>query len=178
VFFIVAILAGVQLEVTSSIAAGVILIAFVIRRRSALRWRMIPWRLPVFVTGLFFVVQTISLHLLGPLTSALVSSSPGAPGVFRAAVTGAALSNVVNNLPSYVAVEAAVPLANHTQLLGLLIGVNVGPVIMPWASLATLLCYERCVSSGVQVPLRKFMLTGACLAVAGIALSVAALLWA
>jgi arsenical pump membrane protein len=49
---------------------------------------------------------------------------------------------------------------------------------MPWASLATLLCYERCVSSGVQVPMRKFMLTGACLAVAGIALSVAALLWA
>jgi arsenical pump membrane protein len=177
-FFIAAILAGVQLEVTSSIAAGVILIAFIVRRRSALRWGMIPWRLPVFVTGLFFVVQTISLHLLGPLTTALVSSSSGASGVFRAAVAGAALSNVVNNLPSYVAVESVIPLANHTQLLGLLVGVNVGSVITPWASLATLLCYERCVSSGVSVPLRKFMLTGACVAVAGIALSVAALLWA
>jgi arsenical pump membrane protein len=177
VFFIAAILVGVQLQVASAIAAGVVLIAFVIRRRSALRWRIIPWRLPVFVTGLFFVVQTISLHLLGPLTSALVSTSSGPSGVFRAAITGAALSNVVNNLPSYVAVEAVVPLANHTQLLGLLIGVNVGPVITPWASLATLLCYERCVAAGVRVPLRKFMLTGACLAVAGIALSIAALLW-
>jgi arsenical pump membrane protein len=123
-------------------------------------------------------VQTISFHLLGPLTSALVSSSPGAPGVFRAAATGAVLANVVNNLPAYVAVEAVIPLANHTQLLGLLIGVNVGPVITPWASLATLLCYERCVADGVAIPLRRFVLTGACLAVAGIALSVAALLWA
>ena len=178
VFFIAAILAGIQLEVASSIAAGAVLLAFAFRRRGALSWKIIPWRLPVFVTGLFFVVQTISFHLLGPLTSALVSSSPGAPGVFRAAATGAVLANVVNNLPAYVAVEAVIPLANHTQLLGLLIGVNVGPVITPWASLATLLCYERCVADGVAIPLRRFVLTGACLAVAGIALSVAALLWA
>jgi arsenical pump membrane protein len=176
-FFIAAILAGVELEVASAIAAGVLLLAFAFREPRALRWQMIPWRLPVFVTGLFFVVQTISLHLLGPLTRALVSSSPGVSGVFRAAATGAGLSNVVNNLPSYVAIEQAIPGPNHTQLLGLLIGVNVGPVILPWASLATLLCYERCVSAGVSVPLRRFMLQGACVAVAGIALSVSALLW-
>lgn len=178
VCFVAAILAGVRLQVASAVAAGVVLAAFAIRQRGALRWGLIPWRLPVFVTGLFFVVQTISLHLLGPLTSALVSTSPGTAGVFRAAATGAVLSNLVNNLPAYVAIEAAVPLANHTQLLGLLIGVNVSPVVTPWASLATLLCYERCVASGVPVPLRRFMLTGACLAAAGIALSVAALLWA
>jgi len=98
--------------------------------------------------------------------------------VFRAAATGAGLANLVNNLPAYVAGEAVVPAANHEQLLGLLIGVNVGPVITPWASLATLLWYERCVAAGVAVPLRRFMLTSACLAVAGIALSTAALLWA
>jgi arsenical pump membrane protein len=177
-FFIVAILANVQLEVASSVAAGVVLIAFAVRSPGSLRWRLIPWRLPVFVTGLFFVVQTISLHLLRHLTSALISTDPGVSGVFRAAATGAGLSNLVNNLPAYVAVEAVVPPANHTQLLGLLIGVNVGPVILPWASLATLLCYERCLSAGVSVPLRRFMLTGACVAVAGIGLSVAALLWA
>lgn len=177
-FFLAAILAGLRLQVASAIAAGVVVAAFAIRRRSALRWRIIPWRLPVFVTGLFFVVQTISLHLLGSFTSALVGSSAGAPGVFRAAAAGAVLSNVVNNLPTYVAAEAAIPLANHVQLLGLLIGVNVGAIITPWASLATLLCYERCVATGVPVPLRKFTLTGACVAVAGIGLSVAALLWA
>lgn len=177
-FFIAAILGGMELGVASAIAAGVVVLAFAARRRSALRWSLIPWRLPVFVTGLFLVVQTISLHLLGPLTSALGNSSAGAFEVFRAAATGAGLANIVNNLPAYVACEAVVPVANHVQLLGVLIGVNVGPVITPWASLATLLWYERCVAAGVSVPLRRFMLTSACLAVAGIGLSVCALLWA
>ncbi|MBO0819514.1 MAG: arsenic transporter [Nocardiopsaceae bacterium] len=176
-FFITAILADVPIEVTSSIAACVVLIAFALRGRGKLRWSLIPWRLPVFVTGLFFVVQTISIHLLHPLMSALVSSSAGAAGVFRAAATGAGLANLVNNLPAYLAGEAAVPPGNHTQLLGLLIGVNIGPLITPWASLATLIWYDRCAVSGVRIPLRKFMLTGACVAVAGIALSSAALLW-
>ncbi len=175
-FFIGAILGGVQLEVASTIAAAMTVLAFALRRRSALRWSLIPWRLPVFVTGLFFVVQTISLHLLQPLTSALVSQSNGAMGTFRAAATGAVLANVVNNLPAYVAGEAAVATGNHVQLLGLLIGVNVGSVITPWASLATLLWFERCLASGVRIPLLRFTLTGACLAVAGITLSTAALL--
>ncbi len=177
-FFVAAIVGGVQLGVASAIAAGVVMVTFAVRRRSALRWSLIPWRLPVFVTGLFLVVQTISLHVLGSVTSALMSSSAGPEGVFRAAGTGAGLANLVNNLPAYVAGEAVVPAANHEQLLGLLIGVNVGPVITPWASLATLLWYERCVAAGVAIPLRRFMVTSACLAVAGIALSTAALLWA
>jgi arsenical pump membrane protein len=177
-FFIAAILGGLELGVASAVAAGVVVLAFAIRARAALRWSLIPWRLPVFVTGLFLVVQAITLHGLGPLTSALISSSGSAAGVFRAAATGAGLSNIVNNLPAYVAGEAVIPGANHDQLLGLLIGVNVGPVITPWASLATLLWYERCVTAGVAVPLRRFMLTSACLAVAGIAVAVAALLWA
>ena len=107
--------------------------------------------------------ETASFRYLAP---------PGA-----AALTGAGLANLVNNLPSYVAGEAVIPAANHTQLLGLLVGVNVGPLITPWASLATLLWYERCVTSGVAVPLRRFTLTSAGVAVAGIGLSVAALIW-
>jgi arsenical pump membrane protein len=175
-FFIAAILTGMQLQIASTIAAAVVVLAFAIRRRSALRWTLIPWRLPVFVTGLFFVVQTISLHLLHPLTSALVSQSDGTAGTFRAAAVGAVLANLVNNLPAYLAGEAAVAAGNHVQLLGLLIGVNVGPVITPWASLATLLWFERCLSSGVRVPLLRYTLTSACLAVIGIALATAALL--
>jgi arsenical pump membrane protein len=162
--------------VASTIAAVMVVLAFAIRRPSALRWSLIPWRLPVFVTGLFFVVQTISLHFLHPLMSALVSQSDGAAGTFRAAAAGAVLANLVNNLPAYLAGEAAVAAGNHVQLLGLLIGVNVGPVITPWASLATLLWYERCLASGVKVPLLRFTLTSACLAVAGITLATAALL--
>jgi arsenical pump membrane protein len=177
VFFVGATLGGVELGVASAIAACVVVAAFAVRRRSALRWSLIPWRLPVLVTGLFLVVQTISLHLLGPLVAALVSSSGGASGTFRAAATGAVLANVVNNLPAYVAGEAVIPVANHAQLLGLLIGVNVGPVVTPWGSLATMLWLERCRAAGVAISLRRFMLGGACLAVAATGLSVAALLW-
>jgi arsenical pump membrane protein len=177
-FFVAAILGGVELGVASAIAAGVVLVAFGVRQRSALRWRLVPWRLPVFVTGLFLVVQTLSVHLLGTVMSALISSSGDVEGIYRAALTGAGLANLVNNLPAYVAGEAVVPVANHTQLLGLLIGVNVGPLIVPWASLATLIWYERCVTSGVAVPLRRFMLTSAGVTAAGIGLSVAALIWA
>jgi arsenical pump membrane protein len=176
-FFVGATLAGVELGVASAIAACVVVAAFAIRRRQALRWSLIPWRLPVLVTGLFLVVQTISLHLLGPVAAALVSSSGGASGTFRAAATGAVMANLVNNLPAYVAGEAAVPAANHVQLLGLLIGVNVGPVITPWGSLATMLWLERCRAAGLTVPVRQLMLGGTCLAVAAIGLSVAALLW-
>jgi arsenical pump membrane protein len=175
-FFIGAILGGVKLQVASSIAMVILLAAFAVRRRSVLRASLIPWRLPVFLTGLFLTVQTISLHLLNPVLSALIGSSGGADGTFRAAAVGAGLSNVLNNLPAYLSGEAVVPVANHTQLLGLLIGTNVGPIITPWASLATLLCYERCRVQGVRVPLLKFTLTGAGLAVTGIAASVAALL--
>jgi arsenical pump membrane protein len=176
VFFIAAILGGVALQVASAIAMAVLLAAFLVRRRGDLRWSLIPWRLPVFVTGLFLVVQTISRHLLNPVLSSLIGTAGGADGAFRAAGVGAGLANLVNNLPAYLSGEAVVPVANHTQLLGLLIGTNVGPIITPWASLATLLCYERCRRSGVPVPLKTFMLTGAGLAVTALAASAGALL--
>ena len=175
-FFISAIVGGVELGVASAVAAGVLVAAFALRRRSALRWRLIPWRLPVFVTGLMLVVQTISIHFLGSVVSAMIGLSGGAVGTFRAAAVGAGLSNVLNNLPAYLAGEAVVPVANHVQLLGLLIGTNVGPIITPWASLATLLWYERCRAHRVQVPLRAFMLAGAGLGIVATAAAVGALL--
>jgi Na+/H+ antiporter NhaD/arsenite permease-like protein len=105
----------------------------------------------------------------------LVGNDDGLAGEYRAAAAGAGLSNVVNNLPAYVAGEAVVPRANGDQLLALLIGTNVGPVVTPWASLATLLWYERCHAHGMDIPLRKLMLTGAGLAIVGLAATVLAL---
>jgi len=77
----------------------------------------------------------------------------------RAAAVGAGLANVLNNLPSYVAGEAAVPVANHEQLIGLLIGTNVGPLVVPWASLATLLWAQRCRAAGLRIDWRRYVLT-------------------
>jgi arsenical pump membrane protein len=174
--FIGGILLGVPIGLASTISAGVLAVAFWFRRRSALRWELIPWRLLVFVIGLFLVVDTISRHGLDGIVGWLIGDNDGDVGSIRAAATGAGLSNLVNNLPAYVAGESVTPEANHTQLLALLIGTNVGPVITPWASLATLLWFERCHAVGVRVPLTRFMLTGAGLAVTALAATVGMLL--
>ena len=178
--FIGAILAGVhtgvQLGVAATAAAAVAAAAFAVRDRSALRPALVPWQLMVFVTGLFLVVPTLERWGLDDAMRALVGHDGDAAGAFRAAFSGAGLSNVLNNLPAYVAGESAVPASNKEQLLSLLIGTNVGPVITPWGSLATLLWFEWCRRWDVRVPIRKFVLTGAVLAVLGCAASVGALL--
>ena len=38
--------------------------------------------------------------------------------------------------------------------MALLVGVNAGPLVTPWASLATLLWLQRCRTAGVVVPWR------------------------
>lgn len=50
-------------------------------------------------------------------------------------------------------------------LIALLIGVNLGPLITPWASLATLLWHDRMVSLGVQVRWGPFIAWGLAAAV-------------
>jgi arsenical pump membrane protein len=174
--FVVSVLAGLELGAASAVAATILVIAFLARHRSALRWSLLPWRLLVLVTGMFLVVQTVGRLGLEQLASGLIGTDPGAEGAFRAAATGALFANLVNNLPSYVAGEAVVPAGNQLQLLALLIGTNVGPLATPWASLATLLWYERCRAAGVMVPMRRFLLTGAGLAVAATSASVVALI--
>ncbi|MCE6998158.1 arsenic transporter [Saccharothrix sp. S26] len=174
--FVAGIVAGVPIGLASAVSAGLLVLAFGLRRRSALRPGLIPWRLLVFVIGLFLVVETINRHGLAGIVGALIGVEDSALGAIRAAGTGAALSNLVNNLPAYVAGESVVPTGNHGQLLALLIGTNVGPIVTPWASLATLLWYERCVASGVKVPMARFVWTSAGLAVTALAASIGALL--
>nr|WP_026341266.1 SLC13 family permease [Actinomadura atramentaria] len=178
--FIGAIVAGVhtgfQLGVAAAVAALVAVAAFAVRNRSALRLALIPWQLLVFVTGLFLVVPTLERFGLDDAMAALVGGDDGPAGALRAAFSGAGLSNVLNNLPAYVAGEAAVPAANHDQLLSLLIGTNVGPVITPWGSLATLLWFEWCRRWDVRVPMRRFLIAGTTLAVTGTGAAVAVLL--
>jgi arsenical pump membrane protein len=173
--FVVGILVGVPIGVASSVSAGMLLIAFFVRKRSQLRLGLVPWRLLVFVIGLFLVIDTIGRHGLDTLIHGVIGTDDGGLGAARAAAAGAGLSNIVNNLPAYLAGESVIAVGNHTQLLALLIGTNVGPVITPWASLATLLWYERCHATGVKVPFGRFTWTGAILAVTALTASVGVL---
>jgi arsenical pump membrane protein len=174
--FLLIVLSGrVPLWVASAGTAALAVAAFGVRRPSALRLSLVPWRLLVLVPGLFLVVETVNAHGLHHVLSSAIGPDGGVPGMFRAAGVGGGLSNMLNNLPVYLAGEAAVPVHNHSQLLALLIGTNVGPVVTPWASLATLLWFERCHAQGVRVPLREFMGTGAVLAVCALTVTTGAL---
>ncbi|MEW2401494.1 SLC13 family permease [Streptomyces sp. NPDC046862] len=174
-FLLAILVADVELWVASATAAAVAVAAFAVRSRSTLKLSLVPWRLLVMVPGMFLVVETVNANGLHDLLASAVGHDGGLWGLFRAAAVGGGLSNVLNNLPVYLAGEAAVPMGNHDQLLALLIGTNVGPVVTPWASLATLLWYERCHAYGVRVPVARLMGTGAVLAVAAVAASVLAL---
>nr|WP_203950735.1 SLC13 family permease [Planotetraspora mira] len=176
VLFVAGILAGAPIEVAALIAAFVVVAVFSWRDRGRLRWGLVPWRLLVFVTGLFLVVPTLGRFGLETAMNVIIGLDGAGDGAYRAAAAGAGLSNVVNNLPAYVAGEQVIPAAHHIPLLSLLIGVNLGAVITPWGSLATLLWFEWCRRREVRVPLVKFMLTGAGLAVTGIAAAVGTLL--
>ncbi|NKI42758.1 SLC13 family permease [Streptomyces physcomitrii] len=167
--FLVAILVApaVPLWVDSLAAALVVVVAFALRRPHELRLSLVPWRLLIMVPGMFLVVETVNVHGLHSLLTHAMGTSEDAAGLFRSASVGAGLSNVLNNLPVYLAGESSVPDGNRDQLLALLIGTNVGPLVTPWASLATLLWFERCHAAGVRIPLARFFGTGFVLALTG-----------
>jgi len=165
-----------QIGLAALAAAGVAVVAFAIFDRSALRLHLIPWQLLILVTGLFLVVPTLSRYGLAEVMTALIGTDSGPVGAYRAAATGAGVSNLLNNLPAYTAGEAVVPPDDKQRLLALLIGTNVGSIVTPWASLATLLCLEACRKHKLRVPLVAFVFVGLGLAVTALAVSVGALL--
>ncbi|MFC6082876.1 SLC13 family permease [Sphaerisporangium aureirubrum] len=170
VVFVAAVLAGAPIAAVAVAAAAALVAAFAWRDRSKLTWGLVPWQLVAFVVGLFLVVPALSRYGLDDLTRALAGD-----GGYRTAAAGAGLANVVNNLPAYYAGERVIPPGGRDDLLALLIGVNAGSVITPWASVATLLWFETCRRHGVRVRPMTFLVTGACLAVAAVAAAVAAL---
>ncbi|WP_330238380.1 SLC13 family permease [Streptomyces sp. NBC_00525] len=165
-FLLAILLVDVPLWSASLVAMAVVVAAYAVRRRGELRLSLVPWRLLVLVPGMFLVVETVEAHGLHEVLMRALGSDEGLAGLLRTAGVGAGLANVLNNLPAYVAGEAVVPADHHRQLLALLIGVNAGPLVTPWGSLATLLWFERCRWQGTRIGVGRFALTGLVLAVA------------
>ncbi len=95
--------------------------------------------------------------------------------LWQLAGVGLVGANAVNTLPAYLALE---PVADSPVRLGaLLIGVGAGPLITPWASLATLLWHERLRAVGIDVPWRRYVLWGLLAAPVVVALAVIPLAW-
>lgn len=168
-----ALAAGADVTYASAVAAVILVIGAVVWLPSILSVRMVPWLLIVGVAVLFGLVELA--HTYGLLNWLIAGAGAGTSwlALLRLAGVGALSANVINNLPGYLALEPAAGSAVRTGAL--LIGVNAGPLVTPWASLATLLWAGRCRAGGVQVNWLTFGLRGLVLVLVTLVVCVTAL---
>lgn len=168
-----ALVSGIQVAVPATAAALVLAAAFLLRMPRAFKTDMLPVLPVILAVSLFIVVQTAHSHGLGALLGQAAGSGEGFRDLLRLAGAGAAASNAVNNLPAYLALEPAAE--TPVRLGALLIGVNLGAVVTPWGSLATLLWYDRMRTQRLRVRWGRFMLAGLVAATGTTAAATAAL---
>ncbi len=150
---------GVEPAVAALVGAVALAAGVAVRARHLLSTTLLPWRLVLLTTGLFLVVQTVADRGLSALLAELAGTGEGALDLLRLAGAGALASNAVNNLPAYLALEPAAE-DSALRLGALLVGTNAGPLVTPWASLATLLWWDRCRAAGARVPIGQVMALG------------------
>ncbi|MFF2344602.1 SLC13 family permease [Pseudarthrobacter sp. NPDC058119] len=170
-----ALVSGLPVQYPALAAAAVLLAVFLRRRPSALRWSMVPWRPLMLTVGLFMLMEALHAHGLTPLLAGVAGTGDSLPALLQLAGLGAGAANAANNLPAYLALE---PVAGSpARLAALLVGVNLGPLVTPWASLATLLWHERLRVLNVPIKWGGFAAAGLVAVVLTVPLAVLAL-WA
>lgn len=159
--------------IPATVAALLLVGLFAVRRRHVLRVSLVPWQAIGLAAALFVLVETAHANGILDFLTSLASSGHGAGEILGLAALGALTANGVNNLPAYLILEPAA--GDPVALMALLIGVNLGPLITPWASLATLLWHHRIVSLGVEIRWGRFMLWGLVVAVPTVVVAALAL---
>ncbi|SNV62492.1 arsenical pump membrane protein [Corynebacterium imitans] len=130
---VVALLTPIPFWATSVVGAVAMALAVGVENRGEL----VPWQSLALVVAISSAVALLPpLHINAP-----------------AALSGTVAANLVNNLPAYLLLEGDEPMQ-------LLVGVNFGPLITPWASLATLLWHSQLERAGIQIPWRVFIAFG------------------
>jgi Na+/H+ antiporter NhaD/arsenite permease-like protein len=149
---------GLPVWIPSLAAALVLGGFFAVRRPAVLRFGLLPWPLVLLAAGLFLVVAAAHSLGAGMVLAAVSGTGAGPLDLLRLSATGALGSNLVNNLPAYLALE---PVAGSpARIAALLVGVNAGSLITPWASLATLLWHGRLKSLDVTISWPRYFLLG------------------
>jgi arsenical pump membrane protein len=158
-------LVGLEPYVIAFAGSGVLAIAGAatgrvrIRAAGELSWGLFP-----FVVGLFIAVQGLeNLGTVGVSARWLAHLGPGSPGqLFTAAGATAFASNIMNNLPAAL-IARSVLLASHAHtgtVLASLVGADVGPMITPFGSLATMLVLALARREGEEVHTGKLVMLG------------------
>jgi arsenical pump membrane protein len=117
-----------------------------------------------FVVGLFVAVQGLeNLGIVGVASRWLAQMRPGSPANLLAAAGATAFAaNIVNNLPAAL-IARSVLLESHSHtgtVLAALVGADVGSLISPFGSLATMLVIALARREGMEVRTGRFVLLG------------------
>ncbi|MEP6480655.1 MAG: SLC13 family permease [Rhodoglobus sp.] len=175
VLLLPSLVSGIPVWIPACAGALLLLLGFfAVRRRSALRFGLLPWQLVLLASGLFLVVE--ACHAIGAtaVLGAIAGTGHGFVELLRMAGVGALAANLVDNLPAYLALEPSAG-RDPVRLAALLIGVNAGPLITPWASLATLLWHQRLVAMNVSLSWWRYIALGAVVVPLTVTAAVAAL---
>jgi arsenical pump membrane protein len=139
-------------------AAVILVVVFLIRRPGALRPALVPWQLVLLASGLFLVVEAAHALGLARALASIAGTGDSLLALLQLAGVGMASANLVDNLPAYLALE---PVAGDpVRFAALLIGVNAGALITPWAALATLLWHARLTAADVEFGWGRFIALG------------------
>ena len=163
--YFVAPLVGLEPYVIAFAGSGVIAIAGVATGRVRIRAvGELSWDLFPFVVGLFVAVQALeNLGIVGMSSAWLAHMRPGSLGkLLTAAGTTAFASNIMNNLPAAL-IARSVLLRSHAHtgtVLATLVGADVGPMVTPFGSLATMLVLALARREGEEVNAGKFVMLG------------------
>lgn len=168
VLLVPALISGIAVWIPAAAAALALIVTFAIRRPAALRLTLVPWSTLLFASGLFLVVAAAQALGLARLLGDVVGTGDSFPDLLRLAGGAALSANVVNNLPAYLALEPVG--GSAVRIVAILIGVNIGCIVTPWASLATLLWHGRLRALDVEVPWSRFALAGLGIAVVALPL--------
>ncbi|PZE75021.1 SLC13 family permease [Curtobacterium sp. MCBD17_019] len=172
---VVALTAGVTVWVAALAAAAVLIVVAAVRRPDVLRPARVPWQPLILAAGLFVAVET--LHAAGS-TDPLVRALHGGDGfgsLLGLAGAGALAANGIDNLPAYLVLEPAAGNA-AVRYAALLVGVNAGCLVTPWASLATLLWHARLRAEGIALSWGRYAALGCVVAPLTVVAGVAAVL--
>lgn len=153
-----ALVSGVEVWVPATVAALVLVVLFAVRRRQVLRVGLVPWQLVLLASGLFLVIEAGHAAGLTGVLASVAGTGDSTAALLQVSGVGALGANLVNNLPAYLALE---PVADSPlRLAALLVGVNAGALLTPWASLATLLWHARLEALEVRISWPRYAALG------------------
>ncbi|GAC70522.1 SLC13 family permease [Gordonia soli] len=160
--FVVAEPLHIPLAVVATIGAVVLALPYLFRTPREAAVRMVRATDPLFlafVAALGAIILPVREGPLGSAIAGLIPDGQGLPALLAVAVLAALLANVVNNLPATLLL---VPLTVHQPalVLAVLLGVNIGPNLGYFGSLATLLWREVLHRDSASAPPRTYLRLG------------------